>query len=51
MAVARALGEERLSSWHNLIPDASVSAIVRCNDLPVCFKIYKPFKIVPHYYY
>lgn len=24
MAVARALGEERLSPWHNLIPDTSV---------------------------
>lgn len=31
MAVARALGEERLSPWHNLIPDTSVfAALMHC---------------------
>lgn len=35
MAVARALGEERLSPWHNFIPDTSVFAILMqmyCNN-------------------
>lgn len=27
MAMARALGEKRLSPWHNLIPDTAVFAI------------------------
>lgn len=32
MAVARALGEGRLSPWHNLIPDTSVffAALMHC---------------------